>query len=117
MPFAETPFTLRRDRARIPHVAWVSAPRVSQIPRGDQAITIAPDIAIEIVSDSEQPNETEQKLPDYVDAGVEVWQIFPSLHTLSIWGGNEAKRLAGSDMVTSAILPGFSAAASEFFRS
>jgi hypothetical protein len=70
--FAETQFALRSDCARIPDVAWVSEERLQQIPRTDRAIGIAPDVAIEIVSDSEQPNETERKLRDYLEAGVEV---------------------------------------------
>jgi Uma2 family endonuclease len=114
--FAETQFTLRSDRARIPDVAWVSEGRLVQIPRGNVAIGIAPDIAIEIISDSEQPNEIEQKLRDYMEAGVEVWQIFPSLLGVTIWRGNQGIRLTGIEAVTSEALPGFSVPASEFFR-
>jgi hypothetical protein len=57
--FAETQFALRSDCARIPDVAWVSEERLQQIPRSNQAIGIAPDVAIEIVSDSEQPKLNE----------------------------------------------------------
>jgi Uma2 family endonuclease len=40
--FAETQFTLRADRARIPDVAWVSGARASLIPRENRAISICP---------------------------------------------------------------------------
>ena len=113
--FAETQFTLRADRARIPDVAWVAEQRLQQIPRGNQAIAIAPDVAIEIISESEQPSETEQKLRDYLEAGVEVWQIFPSIESLTIWSRNQGTRLEGSQLVESEKLPGFSVAASAFF--
>jgi Uma2 family endonuclease len=114
--FAETQFTLRADRARIPDVAWVSGARTNLIPRENRAISIAPDIAVEVISDSELPHETEQKLRDYLEADVEVWQIFPSLATVTIWRGNQGLRLEGDDAVTSARLPGFSVPVSDFFR-
>ncbi|HMF74268.1 MAG TPA: Uma2 family endonuclease [Bryobacteraceae bacterium] len=66
--FSETMFTLRADRARIPGVSWVSKARLPLIPRENRAIPIAPDIAIEIALDSEQPQQSEQKLRDYLVA-------------------------------------------------
>ncbi len=114
--FAETQFALRSDRARIPDVAWVSEERLPQIPRSNQAIGIAPDIAIEIVSDSEQPNETERKLRDDLEAGVEVWQIFPALRGVTIWQGDQGRRLAGDSLIASERLRGFSIPVSDLFR-
>jgi len=114
--FAETQFTLRSDRARIPDVAWVSSGRIGQIPAENRAIPIAPDIAIEIVSESELPAETERKLRDYLEAGVEVWQLFSSIRGVTVWKDNRGRRLSGDQVVTSEQLPGFSAAAADFFR-
>jgi Uma2 family endonuclease len=114
--FAETQFTLRGDRARIPDVAWVSRERTSQIPRENRAIEIAPDIAVEIISGSQQPEEMERKLRDYLEAGVEVWQIFPSMSSLTIWRGSQGIRIEGDQLVTSERLPGFSVPVSDLFR-
>jgi Uma2 family endonuclease len=114
--FAETQFALRSDCARIPDVAWVSEERLPQIPRTDRAIGIAPDVAIEIVSDSEQPNETERKLRDYLEAGVEVWQVFPALHSVTIWQRNQGCRLAEDSVITSERLPDFCVIVSDLFR-
>ena len=114
--FAETQFALRSDRARIPDVAWVSEERLQQIPRSNRAIGIAPDIAIEIVSDSEQPNETERRLRDYLEAGVEVWQVFPALRSVTIWQGNQGFRLGADARITSERLRSFSVAVSDLFR-
>ena len=113
--FSETQFTLRADRARIPDVAWVSRERALRIPRENRAIAIAPDIAIEVISDSERPEETEQRLRDYLEAGVEVWQIFPAIASLTVWRGNQGVRLKGEQAVTSDKLAGFSVPAAEFF--
>lgn len=114
--FAETQFTLRADRARIPDLAWVSQSKLDQIPRENRAISVAPDLAVEIISDSEQPEAIEQKLRDYLEAGVEVWQVFPSLGTITVWQGNQGQRLSGEQTLSSPCLPGFEIAVAEFFR-
>lgn len=113
--FSETMFTLRADRARIPDVSWVSKERLLLIPRDNHAIPIAPDIAIEILSDSEQSPAIEQKLRDYLEADVGVWQVVPSTQTVTIWRGNTGHRLTGEQLVTSDRLPDFSVAVSEIF--
>jgi Uma2 family endonuclease len=100
-------FTLRADRARIPDVAWVSESRLGLIPRANQAIPIAPDLAVEIISDPETPEETEQRLRDYLEADAEVWQVFPSLSGITVWRGNEGIRLANDEVLASERLPGF----------
>ncbi|HEX4773714.1 MAG TPA: Uma2 family endonuclease [Bryobacteraceae bacterium] len=114
--FAETQFTLRADRARIPDVAWVSESKLGLIPRANRAIPIAPDLAIEIISDSEVPQETEQRLRDYLEADTEVWQVFPALSSVTVWRRNEGVRLAKEQVLTSECLPGFSIAVWECFR-
>ena len=113
--FPETQFTLRADRARIPDIAWVSVAKLSLIPRENRAIPIAPDIAIEVVSDSEQPAMTEQKLRDYLEADVEVWHVFPATQTVTVWRGNLGRRLTGDQLLTSDQLPDFSVAVGDIF--
>lgn len=114
--FAETQFTLRADRARIPDVAWVTSEQLLQIPRSNRAIGLAPAIAVEILSESEPPGATEQKLRDYLEAGVEVWQVIPSLLSVTVWKGKQGTRLTGNEVLTSEVLPGFSISVSELFR-
>ena len=113
--FAETQFTLRADRARIPDVAWVSQAKLAQIPRENRAIPIAPDIAIEVVSESEQPGDMEEKLRDYLQADVEVWQVFPSIGSITKWRRNEGVRLEGNQVLLSERLPGLSLSVSDVF--
>jgi Uma2 family endonuclease len=113
--FAETQFTLRADRARIPDVAWVSESKLSLIPRANRAIPIAPDLAVEIISDSEAPEETEQRLRDFLEAGAEVWQVFPALSSITVWRGNEGVRLANDDLLVSERLPGLTIPVSQVF--
>ena len=114
--FSESMFTLRADRARIPDVSWVSNERYAQIPRTNRAIPVTPDIAIEIISDSERQQRAEKKLRDYLEAGVEVWQVFPDTMSVIVWQGSRGTRLTGDQAITSEKLPGFSIPVSEFFR-
>jgi Uma2 family endonuclease len=113
--FAETQFTLRADRARIPDVAWVSEDKLSQIPRENRAIPIAPDLAVEIISDSEPPEESERRLRDYLETGAEVWQVFPSLRTVTVWFGNQGLRFGQEQVLSSERLPGFTIPVSDIF--
>ena len=57
----------------------------------------------------------EQKLRDYLQADVEVWQVFPSVGSITKWRGNEGIRLEGSQMLTSGRLPGLSMPVSDVF--
>jgi Uma2 family endonuclease len=107
---------LRPERARIPDVAWVSQARLDLIPRENRAIPIAPDLAVEIISDSERPDEIEQRLRDYLEADTEVWQVFPSLSSITVWRGNQGVRLGSGQALTSDRLPGFAAPVSDVFR-
>jgi Uma2 family endonuclease len=113
--FAETQFTLRSDSAHIPDVVWVSQTKLDLIPRENRAIPIAPDIAIEVISESEQPGEMEGKHRDYLEADVEVRQVFPSVESITRWRGNQGIRLEGSQVLTSERLPGLSMPVSDVF--
>jgi Uma2 family endonuclease len=115
-PFSEAVFTLGLSRARIPDVAWVSDERVRRIPWENRATAIAPDVAIEIISGTESPEQMDRKLRDYLEAGVEFWRIFPSTESLTIWREKQGFRLDGDQLVTSEKLRGFSVPISEFFR-
>jgi Uma2 family endonuclease len=114
--FSETQFALREDRARIPDVAWISQAKLDSIPRENRAIRVAPDLAVEIVSTSESPEETEKRLRDYLQTGCEVWQVFPSLASVTVWRGNEGIRLTGDELLVSAAVPDLALPVSEIFR-
>lgn len=114
--FSETQFTLRSDRARIPDVAWVSQAKLDLIPRENRAIPISPDIAVEIISESEQPDKIEEKLRDYLEADIEVWQIFPSIQSITKWRGSQGIRLERNQVLDSERLPGLSLPVSDVFN-
>ena len=74
----------------------------------------APDIVIEILSPSNSEKELKNKYEVYEESGVrEYWVVFPSEKTMLIYTLTSGKfvpsrLMVKSDIVTSAVLPGFS---------
>lgn len=82
-----------------------------------EKVKLAPDLVVEIISDSEQPQLTEQRLRDYLEAGCEVWQVFAAVSTITVWRGNDGVRLGVGEVLTSDRLPGLAIPVSEVFQS
>jgi Uma2 family endonuclease len=109
---AETGFILstKPDTVRAPDVAFVSRER---IPPGDFPEKFwpgAPDLAVEVLSPSDTLYGVEEKIEEYLEAGVKlVWIVNPKKRTITIYQPNiepqiltEADTLDGRDVV-----PGF----------
>ncbi len=105
-------FQRNPDRSRRPDVAFVSRARCQQSPvpqEGDW--DVVPDLAVEVVSPTNDATELEKKLVEYFRFGVrQVWVLHPehrrlyvheSLRKVSVL--NEDDTLLGGDL-----LPGFS---------
>ena len=107
-------------RVRIPDVAffsWESIP-VRRLPK--QPIpTLAPDLAIEVLSAGNSLREMLLKRQDYFSVGVRlVWIIDPRARTVSVFTSAEspAAVLAESEVLDGApVLPGFTVSLREFF--
>jgi Uma2 family endonuclease len=109
---AEAGFQLARDpdTVRAPDVAFVRADRV---PLGGVKgyFQGAPDLAVEVVSPSDRPDEVAAKVQDWLQAGCSmVWVVEPGTRTISVHrrdrgvaGCTIADSLTGGD-----VLPGFS---------
>ena len=109
---AESGFHLESDpdTVRGPDVAFVSAARVppGQAPTGYP--TLAPDLAVEILSPSERPGARQQKVSEYFAAGARlVWEIDPTQHTITVHHSpDESATLAAADEISGDdVLPGF----------
>lgn len=96
---------------RIPDVAFTSWDRLpgrrcptTPIP------TLAPDLAVEVLSISNTPAEMARKRLDYFTAGVRlVWEIDPNTRTVSVYTGVDTVRVltSGDTLDGGAVLPGF----------
>jgi len=82
---AEAGYRLARnpDTVRAPDVSFVSRERIPAdgVPEGFW--NIAPDLAVEVISPSEQPDDVQDNVIDYLAVGTRiVWVIYPLTKTL-----------------------------------
>lgn len=104
---------------RIPDVAFVSRRRLprGKVPR-KPIPSLVPNLAVEVLSESNTAREMEQKLVDYFDAGVElVWYVDPRKRTVTVFtSSDERVVLKAAQMLTGGdVLPGFEVKVRELF--
>lgn len=109
---AETGFilTTNPDTVRAPDAAFVSRER---IPPGDFPEKFwpgAPDLAVEVISPSDTLYEVEEKIEEYLEAGVKlIWIVNPKKRTVTIYQPNiEPQTLREADTLDGReVVPGF----------
>ncbi len=104
------------DERYIPDVAFVSKSR-QPAPSRDAYNAIAPDLAVEVLSPSDQPDVLRLKLANYLAAGTVVWVVNPDNNTVEVYTpGQRAYRLGPADTLTgSDLLPGFALPVKDVF--
>ena len=114
--FSETVFALSPTRVCIPDIAFLSN---ESIAKGDREHIYrgAPDLTIEIVSESESAADLRAKVRDYLEAGSKaVWLFYPDLRVIAVYSGHGLMELfSGQVLEAPDILPGFRASVDEFF--
>lgn len=109
------------DMVRIPDVSFVGWSRFPEggLPR-EPIPNLVPDLAIEVLSQSNTPREMEQKRRDYFEAGVRlVWSVDPPSRSATVYTSaddpgtrhTENEPLSGGD-----VLPGFTLSLAQIFR-
>lgn len=76
------------DRVRIPDVSFISREQTSdgQFPRKPAIANLYPDLAVEVLSDSNTDEEMTEKRSDYFQAGTRlVWIIDPKTKTAEVY--------------------------------
>jgi Uma2 family endonuclease len=104
---------------RIPDVAFISGARLPgrRVPR-EPIPDLAPDLAVEVLSESNTADEMARKRREYFAAGVRlVWQVAPEARTVEVYTApeqvtvlHEADTLDGGT-----VLPGFALSLRELF--
>ncbi len=97
------------NRIRKPDVSFVRVGRFPDERAPDGYIQLAPDLAVEVVSPHDVHYETDQKVDEYLKAGVRlVWVVNPEVRTVliyrldgSIGGVREGGELDGEDVIPS----------------
>lgn len=109
---ADATMRLVPGRVRLPDVSFVSIERLpdGQVPR-EPIPSIAPDLAIEVLSPSNTQAEMRQKMTEYFESGTRlVWLVDPPSRTIAVYEGavEPMRTLAESDTLDGGIvLPGF----------
>jgi Uma2 family endonuclease len=96
---------------RVPDVSFISAKRLvgGRLPKQPVA-SIAPDLAVEVVSPGNTRREIERKLREYFASGTRLaWVIYPKTRTVYVYTCPEKeKRLSARQTLTGgSVLPGF----------
>ncbi|MCP5097929.1 MAG: Uma2 family endonuclease [Chloroflexi bacterium] len=118
---AETGFTISRnpDTVRAPDVAFVAKEHIP--PEGVPETgfwAIAPDLAAEIVSPNDRMSDIQDKVTDYLAAGVKlVWIVDPKTRTITVYQSlKNVQVLINEDVLDGQdVLPGFQLPLSKLF--
>ncbi|MBI5666458.1 MAG: Uma2 family endonuclease [Chloroflexi bacterium] len=100
----------------IPDVAFVSKQRQPQ-PSREAYNPIAPDLAVEVLSPTNDESDMRFKVVNYLRAGTMVWVVNPDRKQVEVYAPNAAPRTIGIDGVLDGgeVLPGFTLAVKDIF--
>ena len=104
---------------RLPDIGFVAAERLPEEGEPEGLWTIAPDLAVEVISPNDIWEKVMSKVRNYFDAGVrEVWLVSPEQQTVTIHHSlTQTTILTAEDELTSErLLPGFRCRVSEIFQ-
>jgi Uma2 family endonuclease len=108
----------RPNNVRKPDVSFVRLGRLPNEEPADAYDQLAPDLAAEVISPSDTFRELEEKVMEYLQAGVRlVWVISPVLHTVTVYRPDGTiTALRDSDELTAGdVVPGFRCKVSDLF--
>jgi len=100
----------------IPDAAFVSKQRQPE-PSNEPYNPIAPDLAVEVLSPSNDASEMRIKIVNYVRAGTTVWVFDPDKKHVEIYSPHHSPRVIGLDETLDGgnILPGFTLPVRDIF--
>lgn len=107
-------------KMRVPDVAFIGWHRFpdQELPN-DRVYRVAPDLAVDFLSEGNTPREMERKLDEYFEAGVRlVWYIDPRSRTATVYTARNQATTIDVDGVLSGgeVLPGFTLRLGELFE-
>ena len=117
---AETGFLIHRDpdTVRAPDVSFVSVSRLALNDISDGYIDMAPDLAVEVVSPNDRRREVQEKVEEWLNAGVRlVWVLYPATRSAIIYRSlNDVTNLAADDFLDGEeVVPGFTCRVGDLF--
>ena len=107
------------DTVRGADAMFYSNERVEELGDLTGFLRLAPDLAVEVMSPGDTWNEVEEKVAEYLTAGVRlIWIITPKTQSVQVYRPRqEALRLSRKDKLTGEdVLPGFDVMVAELFE-
>ena len=109
---SSTGFRLPQGGTRSPDAAWVRIERWNALTKEQRKkfLPLCPDFALEIVSETDDIEETRKKMQEYIDNGLRLgWLINPKLKQVEIYRPNREVEVLQSPTTLSGeeVLPGF----------
>jgi len=101
---------------RFPAVSFVTQDRLPR--RLRTTATFAPDLAVEVVSESDTVNDSEEKILQYHQSGVRlVWVVRPVLQTVEVYelAGKPYLLTTDDDLAGDPVIPGFALPVGKLF--
>ena len=118
---ADSTLRMTGGNVRLPDVCFFARSRLPNglLPR-EAVPTLAPDLAVEVLSESNTPAEIAQKLVEYFASGTRLaWIVDPDARTVAVHHGpgEPTRVLAAADTLDGEdVLPGFALAVADLFR-
>lgn len=118
--YTETHFEFAENLSRVPDVAFVSFGRFPE--DGEDKSSrwhIAPDLAVEVISPTDDYEDVQEKITEYFTFGVrQVWIVSPESKTLTVYQSRKQTTIFGEEdeLICEDILPGFRLPLSEIFQ-
>jgi Uma2 family endonuclease len=99
-----------------PDVSFIGSEKLASVDPKKRVQRFVPDLAIEIASESDTYRGLLRKIERYLKAGTkEVWLISSDPRHVRICGPDLDRTLRGKDVVSTALIPGFSITVDELF--
>jgi Uma2 family endonuclease len=111
-------FAKDRDRVRYPDASFVRLGRLPNDRPPAGHMRIAPDWALEVISPNELATDVDQKIEDYLQAGIRlIWIIYPNTRRVYVFrSNNQFSRLGPEDELKGEeVLPGFVCKVADLF--
>jgi len=114
----ESGFRLSTNTVRGPDVAFISFERIEKFPT-EGMIPAVPDLVVEIVSPEDTAKEIEDKVHQYLEAGVKiVWVLYLDAKGVHVFKPDDDPQMIGIDGVLDGedVMPGFQLPLREVFE-
>jgi Uma2 family endonuclease len=112
-------FAWKPRQVRRPDVSFVSLDRLpSEAHWSDGYVTIPPDLAVEVTSPTDTVYELEEKVEEYLRAGVRlVWVVHPEVQAIQVIrsDGSGYRLRAGDELSGEEVVPGFRCSVASLF--